>query len=79
MWHGGINASRAKSELIGKFPNNIPTLQRHFARWREGSTRNGKPLTGDLGSGPVELKIAYEAGPCGFVLYRRLTQLGYDC
>lgn len=70
---------RDGAQLIGKFPNNITTLQRHFARWREGSTRNGKPLTGDLGSGPVELKIAYEAGPCGFVLYRRLTQLGYDC
>jgi transposase len=27
----------------------------------------------------VELKIAYEAGPCGFTLYRRLTQLGYAC
>ena len=27
---------------------------------REGSTRSGKPLISDLGSGPVELKHAYE-------------------
>ncbi|MCB1098661.1 MAG: hypothetical protein KDN22_24025, partial [Verrucomicrobiae bacterium] len=70
---------RDGAQLIGRFPNNITTLQRHFAKWLEGSTRSGKPLISDLGYGPVELKIACEAGPCGFVLYRRLTQLGYDC
>jgi transposase len=30
-------------------------------------------------SGEVELHCAYEAGPCGFVLYRRLKQLRIDC
>jgi transposase len=27
----------------------------------------------------VQLHCAYEAGPCGFVLYRRLKQIGIDC
>ena len=27
----------------------------------------------------VELHCVYEAGPCGFVIYRRLKQLGIDC
>jgi transposase len=30
-------------------------------------------------SGEVQLHCAYEAGPCGFVIYRRLKQLGIDC
>jgi transposase len=27
----------------------------------------------------VQLHCAYEAGPCGFVIYRRLKQIGIDC
>jgi transposase len=27
----------------------------------------------------VELHCVYEAGPCGFVIYRRLKQIGIDC
>jgi len=30
-------------------------------------------------SGEVQLHCVYEAGPCGFVIYRRLQQLGIDC
>jgi transposase len=30
-------------------------------------------------SGQVQLHCVYEAGPCGFVIYRRLQQLGIDC
>lgn len=30
-------------------------------------------------NGRVQLHCAYEAGPCGFVIYRRLKQLGIDC
>jgi transposase len=29
--------------------------------------------------GEVQLHCVYEAGPCGFVIYRRLKQLGIDC
>jgi transposase len=25
------------------------------------------------------LRVVYEAGPCGYVIYRRLSQLGIDC
>jgi transposase len=30
-------------------------------------------------SGQVQLHCVYEAGPCGFVIYRRLRQLGIEC
>src|SRR5206468_10098087 len=30
-------------------------------------------------SGEVQLHCVYEAGPCGFVIYRCLQQLGIDC
>ena len=32
-----------------------------------------------LGAEKGDLRICYEAGPTGFVLARRLLQLGYDC
>jgi transposase len=34
---------------------------------------------GKLKKPGVELHCVYEAGPCGFVIYRRLKQLGIDC
>jgi transposase len=34
---------------------------------------------GKLKKAGVELHCVYEAGPCGFVIYRRLKQLGIDC
>lgn len=36
-------------------------------------------VLGKLGGPGVTLHVAYEAGPTGFVLYRRLRQLGLDC
>src|SRR5262245_20005231 len=28
---------------------------------------------------PARLRVCYEAGPCGYVLHRQLTELGVDC
>jgi transposase len=36
-------------------------------------------LTRKLGGENVVLHFVYEAGPCGFGIYRRLKQLGIDC
>lgn len=36
-------------------------------------------LTRKLGGPHVVLHFVYEAGPCGFGIYRRLKQLGIDC
>lgn len=36
-------------------------------------------LLGRIGGEDVVLHVVYEAGPTGFVLYRRLRQLGIDC
>jgi transposase len=36
-------------------------------------------VLGKLGGEGVRLHVVYEAGPTGFVVYRRLKQLGIDC
>lgn len=32
-----------------------------------------------IGQDGAELKVCYESGPCGFVIYRSLAKLGIDC
>ncbi len=51
----------------GKICNNLQTMEKAIARLRK---QYGKD---------VELHFCYEAGPCGFVLVRRLLQLGHHC
>ena len=51
--------------LVGTIPNDLNSLQKLLARIR--------------GSKEPTLHICYEAGPCGFVLARRLKKLGIDC
>lgn len=36
-------------------------------------------LIGQLRKGDARLSFCYEAGPCGYGLHRRLTDLGWDC
>ena len=55
----------------------------HYGKWG-GSNRAAerglvKKLRKRLGVDKEEIRICYEAGPTGFVLFRRLAQLGYDC
>lgn len=54
----------------------------HYGKWG-GSTlcsqRGLVKLCQKFGVDKHEVRIAYEAGPTGFVLARRLLQLGYDC
>jgi len=38
-----------------------------------------RKLMHKLGGRDVRLRVAYEAGPTGYVLYRQLTALGIDC
>lgn len=49
--------------VLGIIPNNAESVRR---------------LVRKLGD-PANIKAAYEAGPCGFVLYWQLTELGVDC
>jgi len=42
----------------------------------ERALRKLKQSEGDK---EVQLHCVYEAGPCGFILYRRLKQIGIDC
>jgi len=51
----------------GKIVNNLQAMEKAVARLRK---QYGKE---------TELHFCYEAGPCGFVLVRRLVQLGHHC
>ena len=46
--------------------------------WAARSWRWNAPCASSSNRG-VELHCVYEAGPCGYVIYRRLKQLGIDC
>lgn len=48
---------------LGTLPNDPDAVARLMRRLREKAT----------------LRVCYEAGPCGFVLYRQLCDLGIDC
>jgi transposase len=51
----------------GSITNSLHALERIIARLRQQYGRE------------TELHFCYEAGPCGFVLVRRLIQLGHHC
>jgi transposase len=51
------------AQSLGTIPNTPEALAR---------------LVRKLGAG-AQLQVAYEAGPCGYVLYRQLTRLGIPC
>jgi transposase len=48
--------------------NDLQVLERHLRR-----------IAAAAGIEPGELSVVYEAGPCGFVIWRRLRQLGIPC
>lgn len=50
---------------LGKFANDLHALERLIAKLRGPNKR--------------VVHVCYEAGPCGFVIARRLKQLGVDC
>lgn len=49
----------------GKIKNNMNTLEKVIRRLHS--------------KGPKELKFVYEAGPCGYGIFRHLTGLGFEC
>ncbi|MFH1570268.1 MAG: IS110 family transposase [Gemmatimonadota bacterium] len=57
-------AGRQPPELYGDIPA-TPEAVRKLAR--------------RLDDGRTHLRFCYEAGPCGYGLYRQLSQLGYEC
>jgi len=52
---------------VGKISNSLHAFEKVIARLRQQY------------GGEAELHFCYEAGPCGFVLVRRLLQLGHHC
>jgi len=44
-----------------------------------GALKSLEKVLGKLGGEKVRLHVVYEAGPTGFLVYRRLRQLEIDC
>lgn len=59
---------RDKVEHYGKVSGSVPNLVRVL---RALAKREGVSLK--------QMRVCYEAGPCGYVIYRRLTELGVEC
>lgn len=55
--------SRARARSVGTIPNRRDAIRKAL---------------GKLGS-PQQLEVCYEAGPCGYGLYRELSKLGIRC
>ena len=58
-----IAESTGEVRLYGSTSNDLPALEKLVAKLRSEN---------------VVLHFVYEAGPCGFVIYRRLQQLEID-
>ncbi|MHC4607083.1 MAG: IS110 family RNA-guided transposase [Planctomycetota bacterium] len=58
-----VAESKGEARFVGKIPNRIDSIRK---------------LMKKLGL-KEELRVCYEAGPCGYVLYWQLTQMGIAC
>ena len=56
----------SEARLYGTIPNDLHALEKVFAKLKKAHPG-------------VELRVCYEAGPTGFVLTRRLSQLKISC
>lgn len=59
---------RMEVRVVCTTTNDLQVLERHLRR-----------IAAAAGIEPSEMSVAYEAGPCGFVIWRRLRQLGIPC
>ena len=59
---------RSEVRVVCTTTNDLQVLERHLRR-----------IAAAAGIEPGELSVVYEAGPCGFVIWRRLRQLGIPC
>jgi transposase len=71
-----------KNSIVVAYALSDGSPPQHFGKW--GGTnlsceRGLLKLMKKLGVTKGEVRVCYEAGPTGFVLARRLLQLGYDC
>jgi transposase len=74
--HVGMDVDKAKIAVaMVKDYESEPRLQR-IIRNRPGAV---KALVDELSAGCDQVTMCYEAGACGFELYRRITDLGALC
>jgi transposase len=60
---GLIHRDAPEAEFLCTIPNNPDAIRKSLKK---------------LGD-PKKIKVCYEAGPCGYVIYRQLTQMGISC
>lgn len=76
VFHVGLDVHKESIEVAfvdengearhyGKIKNNLSALEKVIRRLHS--------------KGPRELKFVYEAGPCGYGIFRHLTGLGFEC
>lgn len=80
---------KTKNKYVGLDVHKDTTVVAVADGGRDGEVRLYGEVSGDLGAMEkvlrklggegVALHVVYEAGPTGFVIYRRLQQLGIDC
>ncbi len=65
-----ISVALAKEGRTGEVCHlgNFPNRGDHIGKLAERLSKNGQ-----------QLRFCYEAGPCGYGLYRQLTELGHEC
>lgn len=71
-----------KNSIVVAYALSDGSSPQHFGKWggsNLSAERGILKLLKKLGATKGEVRICYEAGPTGFVLARRLLQLGYDC
>lgn len=59
---------RFEVRVVCTTTNDLQVLERHLRR-----------IAAAAGIEPGQMSVVYEAGPCGFVIWRRLRQLGIPC
>src|SRR5215472_381506 len=57
---------KGEIRTFGTIANSLQALERTLSRFRQADP-------------DAQLEVAYEAGPCGFVIARRLKQLNIPC
>jgi transposase len=71
-----------KNSVVGATAHADGSEPEHYGKWGGSNLCTERALRKLLKKFDLkkeEVKICYEAGPTGFVLARRLLQLGYDC
>jgi transposase len=72
----GIDSSKTTNQVAMLLPDKRDAIEFQVASERRGT---GKLIKRIKRSAVGDVKICYEAGPCGYALQRQLQEAGFDC